>query len=179
MNAFAVYARINLMEKPAWLDVFRAKYDKSHEDHVTLKQPCLIEPAQAEEVRKRLSDYFSASQSKSMEISFTQLHPDEHDGSIMIDAEPHSALSELQKGIVNALEPFHNYVRRESETWEKDFVPHVTIARGLDANQFRAAVQELPRDAHVRGTIQEVVLSFADVDVYGKEAIQDQVVYRL
>lgn len=186
MLVFGVYSTVSLTQKPEWLDVFRAKYDKPYAYHVTLKQSCFLDEDQKEEVRARLDVFFQKRMSPKgpIELVFSKLVKarELHDGctTIMIDAEPHPLLERLQKEIVTVLDTYRNYCKAESEVWERDFHPHITIARNLPDDQLLLAERDLHSDLVCRGVITQVVLSRVKEDTPEEaKKLENQTTYLL
>lgn len=183
MNIFAVYARVELEEKPSWLDDFRAKYNLPfHEDHVTLKQACFIEEDQVADMEEKLAAFLKGHSvpGHSFTLTFDRLNLDEKDGCIMINMPPTPALSHLQKGIMSALASYRNYCLKESEEWETNFAPHLTIARDLTVERFREAVASLGEDVCCVGKARELVLAILKADADGKPMeVQERIVYKI
>ncbi len=78
--------------------------------------------------------------------------------SIMIEGSQSSLLSTLQKDLVNTLSSYNSYYGPESATWEKNFQPHVTIARDLTPELLNQARSELRQAKLPSGSIKEVTL---------------------
>lgn len=167
MKIFAVFARIHLTRQPEWLDDFRLKYDKPYELHITLKQPCWLEPDDLPDVQQKLARFFDVSKDIPfvIEVSLEQLavNPDGPDGvCVMINTEQNLDLINLQKNIVAALDPYREYFRSESKSWEEHFTPHITIARALSPAVWQEAQRHMTADTLCVGTISEIVLVAVD-----------------
>lgn len=165
MPIFAVYSEIELSKKPAWLDEFRIRYDRSLPYHVTLKQPCFIEERDEEPIRDAFKWFFEERRGRvhPIELTFTELRMgrEEHDSSttFMIDAEPSLVILELQRGILTALGAYKSYCLAESEMWEKDFKPHLSIACNVPNDRLANAKRDLGTDLRCEGVIREVILA--------------------
>jgi 2'-5' RNA ligase len=170
MRIFTVYSKIELTQKPDWLDSFRTRYDKPYDYHVTLKQPCFLEEDFTYEVKAHLARFFQErlEPRTGIELVFTSLVKarEEHDGfmTIMINAEPNRLIEELQQGVVAALGSYRQYCKAESEQWEQNFHPHITIARNLPDDQLLLAERDLGSDLRCQGIIKNVVLTIVKED---------------
>ena len=185
MKIFAVYSKIELMEKPDWFDTFYAKYNKSIVYHVTLKQSCFLEEEKIQEVKERLSVFFASMPVPEHEIilTFSDLVLDDsssQEKTIMINAEPHPRVHELQRGILLALDRYKEYVYPESQLWEENFKPHITIASDISAACYEEALKELKPPYTCKGRIQDVSLIVVDrIAPEEADRSENQVVYPL
>lgn len=170
MKTYAVYCKVNLVDEPIWLKVFRSKYDKPYDFHVTLKQPAVIQANQLPTIKGYLAavlESISIPEHK-LRITFDKLVLDESDdydqkGYIFIFSSKRSEqLDNLQYEIRNKLSAFSNYLNPSSNEYEFNFNPHITIARELEASTFDEAVRELPKDYACQGEISEIILSCVD-----------------
>ena len=164
MKIFAVYTNVTLTQKPDWLDDFRSRYDEPYPYHVTLKMPCDIKEAQVSEIKNLLSKLFSKP-GNSIELTFNSLRIDDEtsdDVCIMIDAEKNDKIIQLQKDVLRTLSKYNQYHKEKYQEYEKDFKPHITIARNLDEHSYAMASTELKQDFRCKGIITEVVLGIVD-----------------
>ncbi|MFA5987818.1 MAG: 2'-5' RNA ligase family protein [Candidatus Paceibacterota bacterium] len=181
---FAIYADIKLIKKPEWLDEFRKKYDKPYEFHVTLKQPCFVEEGKTVDLKQKVSDFFTAVNVEDHKISlaFDDLVVAEKDGvsTIMLKAHDVFVLADLQKSLCNTLAEYKNYVKPKSEDWEKNFDPHITIARNITKDQYQEATDYLKGNYVCEGIIESIILSVVKEDT-PEEAKNplNQTVYKL
>jgi 2'-5' RNA ligase len=53
---------------------------------------------------------------------------------------------------------YPSYVTPESQEWEQNFKPHITIARDLSPKRYAAAKNDIGKDFHCTGIIRSVVL---------------------
>lgn len=167
MKIFAVFARIELSRKPEWLDDFRIKYDKPYELHITLKQPCRIEPEQLLDIQERLARWFEASHLQGHQIPVLldrlTVNTEAPDGiCVMINTDSSPLLHELQKKIVAVLDPYRDYYRPVSRQWEAHFTPHITIARALAPAVWEEARGAMSEDVSCTGIVSEIVLVAVD-----------------
>jgi len=166
---FAVYAEVEIKDKPKWLTDFREKYSKPYDFHITLKQPCNIEESEISIIKDKLKRFFKDSKNKgSVEVVFDYLF-EEADGScVMIGFKGENKIYTLQKDLVNFLAEFSDYVEPKTEKYEKSFFPHLTIGDELDPDRYKQAIKDLPDDIEMRGIIKKIVL------VVAKEARPEQ-----
>jgi len=127
----------HLLEVQKQLQTDNAKLTLTKSFHLTLKFLGEITPAQAEEAKKRLETVkfkpFTAS------LNDTGVFPSEDQIRVVwVGIEPSKIIKDLQKQIDNALEGLF--------TKEKDFQPHVTLARVkniTDKKQFAEQIKNL------------------------------------
>ena len=169
MNIFSIQTNLVFLEKPEWLDAFKQKHnDIPYEYHVTLKQPCKITEEGIKDVREKLNVFFQNANKKSIPITFNQLvldnsEVDKNEGVIMIKAK-NDEIVELQKEILNLLSDYRDYYLPETEEYEKNFAPHITIAANLSREKFDLAKADLKGDYLLKGVITKVVLSVRNFD---------------
>lgn len=169
MKIFAVYAKVELTQKPDWLDDFRAKYDEPYEYHVTLKQPCVIEEDLVSEIKAKLNTFFSNLKTPNHRIllTFDSLNvpmnvPD--DICIMINATKVDEIYKLQKSVLSTLTEYNSYLDIKYKAYEENFNPHITIGRKLNQQSYAMASKELKDNYICEGTITQVVLGVVQND---------------
>ena len=164
MNIFAIQTNLVFLEKPEWLDAFKQKHNNDQYDyHVTLKQPCKITEEGIMNVKERLDTFFKNSTNKSIPITFNQLvlddsEVDKNDGVIMIKTD-NDEIFKFQKEILTLLDDYRDYYLPETEEYERNFAPHITIAANLDREKFDLAKADLGGDYLLKGVITNVILS--------------------
>ena len=185
MKTFAVYASVSLLNAPAWLGAFREKYDEPWEPHITLKQPCFVDEAQIGAIKKIVGDLFSksAESSNGLHLMFDMIveHTDA-DGMTCIMIRTNSPeCHALQQRIVDALGDYRRYTEPELATYEKNFLPHITIGRNLDAAMLACARRDLPDDVRCEGMMANVTLSIAPDGLSPEATIatQEQIIFPL
>lgn len=163
MKIFAVYARVELIKKPDWLDDFRARYDEPVEYHVTLKQPVFIEEDKVQDVKNKLEKFFSSLEIYNHEILLTfdslQISLYTPDICIMINASNIDEILKLQRDILSTLKEYNQYCEIKRKAYEENFKPHITIAQKLDEQKYLNAKKELEQDYTCKGIIKEIVLA--------------------
>lgn len=163
MKIFALYSKLELIEKPDWLDEFYVKYNRTNIYHVTLKQSCYLEEGKVQEIKERLSAFFATTPVSEHEIvlTFSNLALDNsssQEKTIMLNADPCPRVHELQRGILLALDGYKEYVYPESYLWEKSFKPHITLASDISVARYEEALKELKQPYACKGLIQDVSL---------------------
>lgn len=157
MKIFAVTAELELVET-TWLTEFRAKYDEPYKPHITLKQPCFIEERDVPTIKSLLGNFIStlATPDHRIVVLLDKLVHGEF--TIMIDTTEREQLDRLQAGVLRVLDPYRNFVKPKYEGYEQSFHPHITIARDLDEATRKHAMQEIPDDYSITGSIREITL---------------------
>ncbi len=165
MKIFVVTANVQLTDKPKWLDDFRLRYDKPYHFHITLKQPSFIELNQIEEVKNKLATLFLTDNPfRMINLKFDKLKisTDAPGGiCIMINSEDEN-VQILQKKVVDVLSQFVNYYKPKYQIYEKQFEPHITIARDLDEARFAEASKELEQSYIFEAKIDKIILTVVD-----------------
>lgn len=174
MKIFAVYTNLKFVDKPAWLDDFRAKYDKPYEFHITLTQPRIIDEKDIDALKLTLSKYFSEG-IRCVNLNFSQPYLDPQDengeGCIMLEARS-EGIDNLQEHLSKLVSKKHTHFLKTKYTeYEKNFVPHITIGRGLSKGNFQKAASELPTIINVPCIVDEIILAI--VQNHGPEERKD------
>lgn len=185
MKIFAVYAKLDLVKKPDWLDDFRLKYDKPYFFHLTLKQPCFIEEPEIPVIKDKLSKFFDELilPNHAINLIFDELITEKVEGKgfyIMIGARRNEDIFKLQSQVKGILVNYKNYKEPETKAYEDNFKPHITIARQLNGNKFSQAKTDLKNDYTCEGVITEIVLSVIKEDTLQESNNPENLtVYRL
>lgn len=181
MKIFYISARVELTKKPEWLDGFREKYDKPYKYHVTLKQPCNIEDDKVEEVKVKFEKLLHAKNQSPITLKFDELFSDKSPSGncIMINSND-SGLNNFHTEIRETLRGYENYLKPMYEQFEKNFQPHITIARELDENSLAQALREIQDDYYCEGIISELVfLVVSEKNVEQANDPSNQTIYQL
>jgi 2'-5' RNA ligase len=186
MKIFCIIADVELIDKPVWLDDFRAYFNTSSslKYHITLKQPCFIEEEKIYDVRDKLEKLFNNPKHKDISLKFDHLLTDkEMDGEvcIMIDSHDGDRLEELHKQINLTLKDYQNYYSTEYETYEANFHPHITIGQDLNEVRYQEALQYLDKKDYVcTGTIKQLNLIIVNnFDSQEASLPENQSIYKL
>lgn len=185
MKIFALYSKVELIERPDWFDAFYAKYNQSLVYHVTLKQSCYLEEVRVKEVKEGLSKFFVSEPVPEHEVvlTFNELVLDDRASetkTIMLNAELDPRIYKLQQGILSVLDDYKQYVYPESRLWEQNFKPHITIASDISAACYEEALKELKQPYTCKGLIQDVSLVIVERMVPEEaDKPENQVVYFL
>ncbi len=161
MKIFAIYATPILTEKPEWFDDFYRSYGGGYDLHITLKQSCFIAEKDGQAVRDILSNFSNALRIPDHKIDVvldTIVIPE--DGCIMITAQKNEILNELQKNILSALKEYSQYTTPELEAYEKNFIPHITIAE--DVSLVKEDLSTLKSNCFFKGELRDVTLSIVN-----------------
>ncbi len=163
MKIFAVYLRLNLIQKPEWFDEFRSKYDEPLELHVTLIQPRYIAEEKVDDISASLATFLDKEKMSSINkmISFDQLvYEQEHDGTytLMLIAQMADELHNFQKKLRDTLREFTEYVDKATIEYEKNFRPHITIARNIHSTYLPEVLAHFQSDFLVKGVLTKLVL---------------------
>lgn len=156
---FAVYAKVDLKDKPDWLVRFREKYDQPYEFHITLKQPCYIKEDEIPQLEAKLSNFFNSRKSKEIPLDFKECYVNK--GCVMLKSNS-ARIIELQKSLVKHLSVYNKYQKPEKEEYEKNFQAHITIGRHLTPQVLRKAEVELPKEINISGRVGMVFLALVD-----------------
>ncbi len=159
MKIFAVYANPILIEKPKWFDEFYYSYGGGYDPYVTLKQSCFVDEKDEKDIQNKLANFFTPLKIPNHAINVvfdTIVIPDE--GCIMINTRKNAALNQLQKNIVSALKEYSHYTAPELELYEKNFIPHITIAR--DVRLVKEDLDALRSDCSFRAEIRDITCIF-------------------
>src|ERR1035437_6657219 len=183
MKMFSINAKVNLTQKPSWLDDFRSKYDKPYEWHVTLKQACIILDDQVSIIKDKLDKLFSDIKTAPISLTVDKLDvskiPDHI--CIMIKTTDNIEIGKLQKNILSVLSEYNKYHKEKYRAYEENFNPHITIARSLNEQSYEMAMKDLKEDYVCKGTINQVRLIVVDNtdDAYEVNDPANQTVYNL
>ena len=162
---FSITFELELSQKPDWLDDFRKKYDHPYEYHITLKTKSYFDEKDLKEIKTKLSEISKVT--NKIKINFEKLRIDlsTKGWCIMIDAEENRELMGFQKYISSEFAKYGEHVDENSAKYEKDFHPHITIARKMDKDTCDKAESELVNDTHCEGIIKDLVLAVVDEDL--------------
>lgn len=163
MKIFALYLRLNLINKPKWFDDFRLKYDEPFDLHVTLIQPRYIDEARVDDLKFIVSKFLSENRFSEEDriIEFNNLVFDQElDGSytIMLLAQKANKIFELQNGLRELLKEFNEYVKNVTIEYEENFKPHITIGRNIKSDLLLEAKSYFKPNFSVKGILADLVL---------------------
>lgn len=156
---FSISSDFQLIKKPDWLDDFRKKYDQPYSYHVTLKTSTCFDHICVENLKGDLDAI--AKKYHTIPVKFNELFISSAPKGkcIMIKAQKNKVLIKLQKEIVKKFSEYGSHITKEDERFEKNFVPHITIARHLSLEQLKIAKTELKKDLFCEALIKELVLT--------------------
>lgn len=182
MKIFAIYTNLRIADRPLWFDDFRTKYDESWDLHLTLIQPRYIDESTLDTLKQTVTDFFAAEELHKIPLYFHNVTTGQDDSGvdIMVQATPNDRLIELQRKLRALLSEYSNFVNSQSEAYEVNFNPHITIGRSLSRKRYDAAKAYLQTGCPLAGTIEEVVLSTVnEMTTDEAKAASNQVVYNL
>lgn len=163
MTTFGIYTDIILTDKPEWLDAYRSRHNQiKYDDHVTLIQSRKIPEGEIEEIKNTLARFFQSATRKQIPVTFDRIDIDDsgvedNDGCILVLTDNRD-IFELQKSLVSMLTKYNDYVTPKTESYEKDFRPHITIVDNLDKGRFDKAKADLKSEVTIKGIITKVIL---------------------
>lgn len=162
MKIFAIYARLKLVNKPKWLDDIIKSVNFEYELHITFKQPCFIKEYEIEKVKKIANDFFKTLKfpKHKLEVIFDKIYPDPGYECVMIEVNDNPELMNLQKKIIKAFKKYSNYRKPETEKYEKNFHPHLSISLDIDKETYQKEINKIPANFHITSKIKEIVLVF-------------------
>ena len=158
MKIFAIYSVVKTDSKSSVLEMFRKKYDEPYELHITFKQPVHIDVSKVDELKQFFSRLDTPK--SRVNIIFNKIRGDEK--VLMLDAEENYILMDLQKGILELLSQYNSYVDADTEQYEVDFKPHITVARDIDERSIPLVKQQLEKMLPVRSFIDSLTLAVVD-----------------
>ncbi len=158
MKIFAIYSVVKTDGKSERLKTFRKNYDELYELHVTLKQPVRINENEVNEVKQIFSRLDKPN--SRIDVIFNKIRGD---GKVlMLDAEENRTLMDLQKRISGLLKPYNSYVDGDTEQYEIDFKPHITVARNIDEQVISSVKEQLIKILPVEAFIDSLTLAIVD-----------------
>jgi 2'-5' RNA ligase len=159
MKIFYIAAELELASKPKWLDKFRKKYDEPHPYHITLKNPCWVDK---KDISKLKSLFFKITEDKrQLKIKFSRLKIAQTDNGyvIMVGNETDESIRKLQKEIAKTFSQFGKHIEQKYTSFEKEFEPHITIARRLNSEGLEKARKELSGLVECVVYVKQIVLT--------------------
>jgi len=160
MKIFAVYARIKLVNEPKWLENIIKSVNFEYELHITFKQSCFIKVNQIDKVKKIANDFLKTLKfpKHKIEVIFDKIYPDSNYECVMIEVKDNPTLMDLQKKIVNTFKKYSDYRKPETEKYERNFHPHLSISLDLDNETYQKEIAKIPVNFQITGEIKEIVL---------------------
>lgn len=161
---FVISCDFDLVKKPIWLDAFCTKYGKSWLYHITLKTQTSFDSKNVDELKTNLKKIVNNFHSLKIIFNHIKISRTSKGNCIMIMAEKNEELLQLQEVVSNTFSKYGQHSNEDYEKHEKNFNPHITIARRLDSNQLNDAKKELQTDTHCEAEIKDVTLSLVEND---------------
>lgn len=163
MKVFAIYTDVNLIKKPQWLDVFREKYDKPYNFHITLKQPCFIDEEKITDLKLKVNTFFEEINvpNHQIELVFDKLitSMDVDGATLMLKVSNVELLTQIQKSLCSSLKEYSNYVKQKYQGYEENFEPHITIARNIPNLQQDKVMGHFKGDYVCEGIVSNIILA--------------------
>lgn len=162
---FSITIEMDLVVKPDWLEDFRKKYDHPYNYHISLKTKTYFDDKDLAEIKNKIESVVN--ETPVIKINFDRIYSNlsTKGWCIMIEAEGNEQLKNFQKYISEEFAKYGEHVDVNSAKYEKEFHPHITIARKLDEETLEKAKQELGEDTHCEGVIKDLVLAVVDEDL--------------
>ena len=163
---YNIVAEFDLIKKPKWIDAFRLKYDKPYRYHISFKTLTYFDEANLENLKNELEIIVNTH--SNIKVIFNELHinPTSKGGCIMIRAEHNSKLIELQNEISNKFSKFGKNISKQYNSFERNFDPHITIARHLTVDQLENAKKDLKKDLFSKTIMNNLVFGVAKKDTF-------------
>jgi len=163
---FHISSDFDLIKKPVWLDNFRQKYDKPYRYHITLKTSTYFDDKNFENLKADMENI--AKKYGKIPIVFDELFINHSlkGGCIMIKAKSNEELTGFQKEISNKFSKYGAHTTDEYEKFERNFEPHITIARHLTPEQLENAKHELKKDLFCEALIETLSLTTVKNDLF-------------
>ena len=162
MKIFFLALEFELEEKPNWLDGFRIKYDGPFNYHLTLKYATYIKKNDLPKLRKAVKSIAKASKPMTLEFDQYFFNKTETGNLIMVLAKHNKDLLRLQKMAVRELGEFGETWKPYYKDFEKNFKPHISIARNLSDGVFQTAKSELKEQIYCKAEISNLALRVVD-----------------
>jgi len=162
---FQISADFELKSKPDWLDDFRSKYDLPYDYHITFKAKTHFRSEDIERLKAETKLMAARHQPITVDFDELSIAPTSKGWCIMIKARPNEGLLKFQKEISEIFSKYGEIISEERASYEKDFKPHITIARHLTDEQLEKAKSELKDDLTCNAIIKDLVLATVENDV--------------
>jgi len=177
MKVFAVTTNLTLEQKPSWFDEIREKYNQSFDLHITLKQPCFINEDERLILKERISEFLQSKKFNTITLLFDKVVFDKgkNGWTIMINCQSNEIVN-LQTQLCEELRAHRNYVKPETEEYERNFVPHMTFANDLSDSQYEVIKSMFSGHCECRGVVNKLLLLIASED---SKEVMEQIEYKL
>lgn len=185
MKIFAIYLRLNLIQKPEWFDNFRQKYSEPVDLHITLIQPRYIDETRVDDIKLKVSNYLNESKfgTDDKTIKFSNIVCDkEVNGTytIMLLAENADKVLFIQKGLKELLMDSTEYVDQVTIDYEENFRPHITIGTNIDKNTLDTVQSCFQSNNEVAGVLTDLVIPIVkDTSLQERMDINNQIILDL
>lgn len=157
-NFFEISADFDLKVKPAWLKGFRQKYDLPYNYHNTFKTTTNFKSKDLPNLKTELKNLANNHQSFLVIFNKLSIKLASSGWCIMIQAKPNKKLATLQKEISAKFSKYGKHITKERESFEKNFHPHITIARHLTPEKLKKAKNELKKNLLCEASVDSLTL---------------------
>jgi len=165
-NFFQISANFDLKVKPIWLNDFRSKYDLPYNYHITFKTTTNFKSGDFENLNTELKNISNNHIPFAVIFDELFISPSSSGWCIMIKAKYNKELLKLQEEIAKKFSKYGNHATEERENFEKNFNPHITIARHLTLEQLEKAKSELKKDLICEAIIESLTLTTVKEDTF-------------
>jgi 2'-5' RNA ligase len=138
-----IRADLHVAKKPEWLDAFRGKYDEVFPYHISLKRAVEAPEGDKEQIIEKVTKI--ANNFKPFEVRFEEIFfgKTKFGHTVMVRADHSKELHDLRNQVFDEFKNYNIYFQPEHKAFDKDFNPHVTIARHLSDERLTKAKQEI------------------------------------
>lgn len=185
MKIFAIYLRLNLIQKPEWFDNFRQRYSEPVDLHVTLIQPRYIDETRVDDIKLIVSNFLNKSKFgvDDKNIKFNNIVCDQElNGTYtcMLLAENVDRVLNIQKGLKELLINYTEYVDQATIDYEENFRPHITIGTNIDKNTLDTVQSYFQSNNEVTGVLTDLVIPIVkDTSLQERMNINNQIILDL
>ncbi len=185
MKIFAIYLRLNLIQKPEWFDNFRQKYSEPVDLHITLIQPRYIDETRVDDIKLEVRNFLNKSRfgADDKTIKFNNIVCDQEVNgtyTIMLLAENADKVLFIQKGLKELLIDSIEYVDEVTMDYEENFRPHITIGTNIDKNTLHTVQSYFQSTNEVTGVVTDLVIPIVkDTSLQERMDINNQIILDL
>lgn len=163
MKIFATYLTLDLINPPKWFEDFRKRNNAWFDLHITLTQPRYIEEDQIEQLKETISSFVSknifSEMDKKLFFDKASLEKTADEEFIfMWFLKKNDRINILQKGLVEIMRPYKNYVDVTTVEYESQFRPHITVAEALNSINKLKAEELIASEPSIEGVIKDLAL---------------------
>jgi 2'-5' RNA ligase len=185
MKIFALYIKIQLIDKPTWFGEFIEKYFEPVTLHVTLIQPRYVDEEQVQAlqslVREAVKKFSTFGYDKKVVFDSLDVEKESDEKfTFMLGTRNNDFINNLQKELRISLEKYDTFVDEAHKEYEINFRPHITIAIDLDEKTKEEALQYFATPYKLEGIIEELVLPVVkDQSIEERTDTKNQNIFKL